>query len=196
MIVPGWRRDAMTYDSKAGDQRTSLCRSAALSHIDDAYNFASFLMRNQADAEAAVHECYLRVSRTLDGDSGQASKTRILAILRSVCHAKLARCGRHEAPTGPANDEQPAEAAMQLKTEVPSATTRPDRQDSPVMRRLIAALPTPLLEVIVLREYSAMPYREIAEVTHVSIEAVMSRLAQARAILLVAWKATNSAGAA
>ena len=66
----------------------------------------------------------------------------------------------------------------------------PNRQDGAVIRRLIVALPMPLRETIVLREFNGMSYREIAEVVSVPVETVMSRLARARAMLL--WKATDS----
>jgi hypothetical protein len=62
-------------------------------------------------------------------------------------------------------------------------------QDGAALRRLIAALPAPFRETIVLRELDDMSYLEIADVAGVPVGTVMSRLARARAMLLAAWKA-------
>ena len=48
----------------------------------------------------------------------------------------------------------------------------------------------PFREVIVLREFNGLSYREIAEVVAVPVATVMSCLADARAILLAARKTT------
>lgn len=191
--VPNWLVDWVPLPMRppVRYERAQRFRSAALAVVDEAYTFAHFLMRNQADAEAAVQECYLRAQDTLDSRHSRATKPELLALLRSICHEKLARRRRDETSTGLAYAEPPARAVMRPRTAALSRSTRPDREESAVIRRLIFTLPMPLLETIVLREYSAMPYREIAEVTRVSIETVMSRLAQARTMLLVAWKTTD-----
>jgi RNA polymerase sigma-70 factor (ECF subfamily) len=59
------------------------------------------------------------------------------------------------------------------------------------MRALIAALPEPFREVIVLREINDLSYREIADVTETPVGTVMSRLARGRALLRTAWIAAE-----
>ena len=44
----------------AEQERMRRFRDAALPHLDDVYTLARYLMRNTADAEDAVQECYLR----------------------------------------------------------------------------------------------------------------------------------------
>ncbi|HET8920143.1 MAG TPA: sigma-70 family RNA polymerase sigma factor [Xanthobacteraceae bacterium] len=61
------------------------------------------------------------------------------------------------------------------------------QQDNATIRQLIATLPPVFREVIVLREISELPYREIAKVAGVPVGTVMSRLARARALLRFAW---------
>jgi predicted DNA-binding protein (UPF0251 family) len=57
----------------------------------------------------------------------------------------------------------------------------------------IASLPAPLRETLVLREVQELSYREIAEVTGVSIGTVMSRLARARRrVISMMTKGTTS----
>jgi RNA polymerase sigma-70 factor (ECF subfamily) len=59
--------------------------------------------------------------------------------------------------------------------------------DVGAIRALVAALPEPFREVIVLREFEDLSYREIADVVGAPIGTVMSRLARARAMLREGW---------
>jgi RNA polymerase sigma-70 factor (ECF subfamily) len=63
--------------------------------------------------------------------------------------------------------------------------------DAASIRGLLAALPEPFREVLVLREVNDLSYRDIAEVVGVPVGTVMSRLARARAMLRDAWLAAE-----
>jgi RNA polymerase sigma-70 factor, ECF subfamily len=69
------------------------------------------------------------------------------------------------------------------------------QQDRATIRRLVAELPEPFREAIVLREINDLSYKEIAEVAGVPVGTVMSRLARARAMLRSAWSAAEMATA-
>src|SRR6516164_8365203 len=69
------------------------------------------------------------------------------------------------------------------------------QQDSATIRRLVAELPAPFREAIVLREINDLSYQEIAEVTGVPVGTVMSRLARARAMLRSAWNTAEASTA-
>jgi hypothetical protein len=56
-IVKG---DTMGGGSDGEHDRARRFRDAALPHLDDVYTLARYLMRNAADAEDAVQECYVR----------------------------------------------------------------------------------------------------------------------------------------
>ena len=56
-------------------------------------------------------------------------------------------------------------------------------EDGERVRRAIAALPSPYLETLVMRDVNGLSYREIADATEAPIGTVMSRLARARALL-------------
>jgi len=170
----------MTSDGQAGAERARRFRDAVLPHIDDAYTFARFLMCREADADDAVRECYLRALRDVDSFRGRSMKPWLFAILRNVCHTRLARDGA----SGDLADGEHA-------TEPPADGVMPGRPDGAFMRRLVLGLPMPLREAIVLRELCGMSYGEIAEVASVPTGTVVSRLAGARAMMLVAWKASD-----
>ena len=55
------------------------------------------------------------------------------------------------------------------------------------IRRLVAELPQPFREAVVLRDINDLSYREIAEVAGIPLGTVMSRLARARSMLRAAW---------
>ena len=57
-------RKTMSDDGNA--DRTRRFREAALPHLDDAFTLARYLMRDSADAEDAVQECFLRALRHFD----------------------------------------------------------------------------------------------------------------------------------
>ena len=61
------------------------------------------------------------------------------------------------------------------------------QRDAETIRRLVAELPEPFREAIVLREINDLSYREIADVVGAPVGTVMSRLARARSMLRKAW---------
>src|SRR6266550_9580870 len=63
-------------------------RDAALPHLDAVYTLARYLMRNEADADDAVQECYLRALRHFDTLQNPDIKPWLFAILRNVCRAQ------------------------------------------------------------------------------------------------------------
>lgn len=63
------------------------------------------------------------------------------------------------------------------------------RFDAAAVQALIARLPEPYRETLVLREINDLSYREIADVIGAPVGTVMSRLARARALLRAAWLA-------
>jgi RNA polymerase sigma-70 factor, ECF subfamily len=164
-------------------------REAALPYLDDVYTLARYLLRDPADAEDAVQECYLRALKHFDGYRGPAMKPWLFAILRNVCRAEYAR--RAAAPTGIIEDapEQAEQAPLWHEApETPEAQILKER-DAATLRRLVEALAEPFKETFVLREINNLSYREIAEAVGAPVGTVMSRLARARAMLRNAWLA-------
>ena len=177
---------------KASDdnpERARRFRDAALPYLDDVYTLARHLLRDPADAEDAVQECYLRAFRHFDGYRGPAMKPWLFAILRNVCRAEYAR--RASAPTTTIDDVPESAGQTPLwhdAEETPEAQMLRGR-DQDAIRVLVALLAEPFRETFVLREIQNLSYREIADVTDVPIGTVMSRLARARAMLRSAWMA-------
>jgi RNA polymerase sigma factor (sigma-70 family) len=191
---PTVERDAMPGDANADQDKARRFRDAALPYLDDLYTLARYLMRNGADAEDAVQECYLRALRHFDSYRGPAMKPWLLTILRNVCNAEFARRGKHEIPvddTGAETSEE--ELPMWQEPQTSPETVLLRQQDDAAIRRLVAALPQPFRETVVLREVNELSYDEIAKVAGVPVGTVMSRLARARSMLRSAWNAAEGA---
>ncbi|MGN1289712.1 MAG: sigma factor-like helix-turn-helix DNA-binding protein, partial [Bradyrhizobium sp.] len=135
--------------------------------------FAQVLMRTEADAEQAVQDCYQRALRLFDGLRGPAVRPWLLAILKTVCQEKLGE-------------------ALGRPTDDVSNKEKSDRRVIPTIRQLVDDLPAPLGEVIAMREVIDLSYKEIAEVTGVPVTTVMSRIAEARGLLLAARRAAQA----
>jgi RNA polymerase sigma-70 factor (ECF subfamily) len=162
-------------------------RDAALPYLDDLFTLARYLMRNAADAEDAVQECYLRALHHFDTYRGPAMKPWLLTILRNVCNAEFARRRKQEVSTDCGAEEEAEDVPLWQEPQASPETTLLRQHDDDTVRKLIAALPQQFREVIVLREVNELSYQEIAEVAGVPVGTVMSRLARARAMLRSAW---------
>src|SRR5690348_1725404 len=155
----------MADDAVAEQERMRTFQAAALPHLDDVYTLARYLMRDTADAEDAVQECYLRALRHFDSYRGPAMKPWLLAILRNVCNAEFARRAAQPLPAEPPEDEPAAEAPMPWQEPQPSPEAELLRsRDGDTIRRLVAALPQQFREAVVLRDINDLSYRDIAEV--------------------------------
>jgi RNA polymerase sigma-70 factor, ECF subfamily len=175
------------------DDRARRFHDAALPFLNDVYTLARYLMRNADDADDAVQECYLRGLRYFDSYRGPAMKPWLLAILRNVCMSEFARRGKQEPLTEYADDEAVDEqVAVWQEPQASPESVLVRAREAAAMRQLVAALPSPFREVIVLREMNDLSYKEIAAVESVPVGTVMSRLARARAMLRSAWLTTEA----
>ena len=185
-------QSAMPVNAANDDpERARRFRDAALPYLDDVYTLARYLLRDAADAEDAVQECYLRALKHFDSYRGPAMKPWLFAILRNVCRAEFAR--RASSPTAPIEDVPEDAAQTPLWHDAPETPEAQmlHRWDASTIRSLVEALAEPFRETFVLREIHELSYREIADVVGAPVGTVMSRLARARAMLRSAWMAED-----
>jgi RNA polymerase sigma-70 factor (ECF subfamily) len=185
MMLAGRRRSSGTRGAMAGDmhdpERARRFRDAALPHLDEVYTLSRYLLRNAADADDAVQECYLRGLKHFDTFRGGPIRPWLFAILRNVCKVIYAQRGFA--------DEEAAGDGMPIWGEAPETPEAHilRRRDEQSIRDMVSALPDAFREAIVLREINDLSYREIAEIVGAPIGTVMSRLARARSMLRAAW---------
>ena len=149
-----------------------------LPHLNAAYNLARWLTRNDHDAEDVVQEAYLRALRFFGGIRGEDARPWLLAIVRNTCYDWMRR-NRPQEMTDSFDEE--------IHTVIDESET-PDARlireaDAAMVRRALESLPMAWREVIILREFEGLSYKEIAQVADIRIGTVMSRLARGRARL-------------
>jgi RNA polymerase sigma-70 factor (ECF subfamily) len=145
-----------------------------LPHMDAAYNLARWLIRNDRDWEDLVQEAYLRAWKAFDGFRGKDARPWLLRIVRNTCYTWMRENRSDEWTTF--NEEMHS---------TPNAASNPETMltrsvDGKLLQDALQGLPPHLREVMVLREFEALSYREIATVSGVPLGTVMSRLARAR----------------
>lgn len=143
-------------------------------HLDAAYNLARWLTRNDRDAEDVVQEAFLRALRHFHSFKGGDARPWLLAIVRNTCYTWLKQNRFPEEETIDDNNQPHTEDASDPETLLLRET---DRQ---LLRSALNQLPKEFLEVIVLREFEELSYKQIAEVMQIPSGTVMSRLARAR----------------
>jgi RNA polymerase sigma factor (sigma-70 family) len=146
-----------------------------LPHLDAAYNLARWLTRNERDAEDVVQETFLRALRHFRTFKGGDARPWLLAIVRNTCYTWLKHNRFPEVETIVDESKHPrTEDASDPETLLLRET------DRRLLRRALHRLPKEFLEVIVLREFEELSYKQIAEVIQIPCGTVMSRLARGR----------------
>ena len=152
----------------------------ALPHLDAAYNLARWLTRNDHDAEDVVQDAYLRAYKYFAGFRGENFRAWLLAVVRRAAYDWMHR--NRPAELVPAGDLDLENVVADSEHDDPEAALMRDA-DKQMVNEMIAALPAPFREVVVLRELQELSYKEIAAIAEVPVGTVMSRLARARALL-------------
>ena len=152
--------------------------------LDDAYTLAKWLSQSPTDAEDIVQDAALRALQALSTVSVDRPKPWFLAIVRNAAMTFIAR--NRPKTLAYAGDMADLDA-LDLR-ERDDAAPDPEQaligtEDGERLRGAIAALPSPFLETLVMRDLNGLSYREIADATEAPIGTVMSRLARARAML-------------
>jgi RNA polymerase sigma-70 factor (ECF subfamily) len=152
--------------------------------LDDAYTLAKWLSRSPTDAEDIVQDAALRALQALSTVSVDRPKPWFLAIVRNAAMTFIAR----NRPKTVAYAGDMADLDALDLHERDDAAPDPEQalmatEDGERLRQAIAALPSPFLETLVMREVNGLSYREIAQATEAPVGTVMSRLARARAML-------------
>src|SRR5436190_13248432 len=146
-------------------------RVVMLPHLDAAYGFARWLTRDPVSAQDLAQEAMLRALRYFHAFRGEEARPWLLRIVRNTWVDLRAKRGADQplevVENRPADGPDPEQSAI-----------AGDRRRQ--VAAALAALPTEMREILVLREIEDLAYKQIAAVLELPIGTVMSRLARAR----------------
>jgi len=142
-------------------------------HLDAAFNFARWLLRNREDAEDVVQDAMVRAFRFFGGFQGGDARAWLLQIVRNVCYTWLEKNRAVDLTTE--FDEGIHVGESQSPESAAVASNERER-----LMRALETLPPRSREVLVLRELEGCSYKEIAIITAIPMGTVMSTLARAR----------------
>jgi RNA polymerase sigma-70 factor (ECF subfamily) len=175
---------------RSADDTLAEFEQKIIPQLGAAYNLARRLSKDADAAQDIVQEAFLRAHRSFAGYRGENARAWILEIVRNCCYSWLMSRRRksrlevdfHDAGyteeliLNTSSDECSPEAMLVQEAE---------RQ---TVRCVLDTVPLPLREILVLREFEELSYRQISEVTALPIGTVMSRLARARRAFGEAWQ--------
>ena len=156
-----------------------------LPHLDAAFNYARWLTKNSAEAEDLVQDACVRAMRYLSSLRDDDARAWLFAIVRNTWYSRVSRRGNlaEATPLDHAQVERPDVALDPEERLLQQHTVA-------LVRAALEQLPVDFREVIVLREFEGLSYKEIAAVVRVPIGTVMSRLARGRERLMAVLKLT------
>jgi len=185
-IADGPRKPTKMSDTA----RRERFEQTVLPHLDAAYNLARWLTRNEQDAQDVTQEACLRAFRFFDRYQGGSARAWLLTILRNTCYTWLHKNRQSDSTELFDEEIHNPELSGGADPEVQALAAA----DKETVNRALEELPDVFREALVLREMEGMSYREIADVTAVSLGTVMSRLARGRTRLRQSLTAELSRG--
>jgi RNA polymerase sigma-70 factor (ECF subfamily) len=171
----------------------ALIRDAQRGHLDafnelvllyqnQAYNVAYRIMGDSDSAEDATQEAFISAFRAISSYRGGSFRAWLLRIVTNACYDELRR--RKRRPTSSlealyVTDAMPGDPFVN-GAEGPEGYAQ--RQDlNRALHAGLQTLPPDQRVVLVLSDVQGYDYREIAEITGVSLGTIKSRLSRARA---------------
>ncbi len=168
-------------DFKSGDARAF--RTLVGRHRTPVYNFILRYVNNRQRAEDVLQETWLKVVRSSQEYEPRARfSTWVYTIARNLCvdaarKESYRQAESLDAPVGAADADGPSrgEVTADVENASPERAAH-NRGLRPLITKALEQLPAEQREVFMLREYSGVSFKEIAEVTGVNENTVKSRM--------------------
>jgi RNA polymerase sigma-70 factor (ECF subfamily) len=132
------------------------------------YGLAYRMLGHYEDARDASQEIFLTVYRNLNKFRGDAKfSSWLYRIALNCCHNKL----RERAlPTVPIEETEPVVAEGSIQGDI----ERQERIDR--VRTALQALPYEMRQIIIMKEYEGLTFKEISEVLNIPVSTAKTRL--------------------
>jgi RNA polymerase sigma-70 factor (ECF subfamily) len=145
------------------------------------YRLARGIVADDAEAEEAVQETYLRAFTHLDGFRGGSSLATWLA--RIVLNEALARCRRRRPAIDADAPEADAAPGLFAPEEASPERLSARREIRRAIEQAVDRLPPPFRAVFIMRAIEEMSTAETAACLHIPCETVKTRLHRANQLL-------------
>jgi len=134
------------------------------------------ILGREEDARDATQETFLAAFRNLRGFRGEAKVSSWLH--RIAVNQCISRQRRAKVRSESALDEEQERDATNFATSIDYSPARAaeGRQETLAVRRAINSLPIELRQVVVMKEFEELTFREIAEALDLPLSTVKSRL--------------------
>ncbi|WP_044900621.1 RNA polymerase sigma factor [Myxococcus stipitatus] len=181
MLGPETSDERLMLAFQAGDARAF--EALVRRHRTPVFNFILRFVGQRARAEDVLQETWLKVVRSAGEYQAKARFTTwVYTIARNLCVDSARKESYRQAASleSPVKGEN-GEEGRALADALPDSGASPERgafnaRLRPLLERALATLPEEQREVFILREYSGIPFKDIAEVTGVSENTVKSRM--------------------
>ena len=170
----------LSHPASTASAQAETFEEAVLPHLDAGYRLARWLLRNDEDADDVVQEASLRAFRYFRTFVGGDSRAWFLTIVRNSCSSWQRR--RLTTLTDPFDEED----HLSVRADSDPEALLLQADDATLVARAMRKLPDRLHQVLALREFHGLSYRELAEVIGTPVGTVMSRLSRAREALRIA----------
>lgn len=145
-------------------------------HKDKLYTSIYLLVKDKYTAEDIFQDTFLKIVRTLNEDRYNEQGKFLpwaLRVAHNLCMDHFRKARKHIPITTP--DGQDILALFDMREETPSGKIE-TLQTNDNIRILIEELSGEQREVVVLRIYGELSYKEIADITGVSINTALGRM--------------------
>lgn len=150
-------------------------------HQSMTYNLACRILGNGEEAADATQEAFLSAFKAMANFRGGSFKAWLLRIVTNACYDQLRRKRRRPTTSLEALLVEP-ERPSTLSSEVESPEEYVAQQElNELLQEGLNALPPHQRTTLILCDIQGFSYKEIAEVTRVSLGTVRSRLSRGRA---------------
>ncbi len=161
---------------------TTSADSFGTEHIDSLFRYAIVLTGDRGNAQDLVQETYVRAMEAFHRLREESNvKAWLITILRNLWLNELRQRRRRPQLVEVDADTPVVEVLMSKGRDAHQILE--SKENTRRIRNAIERMPPEFREILVLREFEELSYREIAEVLNCPAGTVMSRLGRARAKL-------------
>ncbi len=146
-------------------------------HKNKVYSYILMMVKNTTLAEDLFQETFIKVIRSLDGGRYQENGRFLSWVIRIAHNLIIDHYRKQSQMSLSSNDDHEGDLFNQARFSDPTVeeelVKEQIRRD---VRRLIDRLPAEQREVVILRHYVGLSFKEIAQQTGVSINTALGRM--------------------